>query len=420
MYEQISEALNAIHPALLPTAGVALLLLVGAIVDVIAKSLLVRGARGIARATATRWDDFLIEHRFFARIAHVLPAGVVYVGVSLVPGLPELAATILTNVSAAYAVIALVMAVSALLSTANSIYELRPEAVRRPIKGYVQVAKIVLYCLGAILVVSALINKSPVILLSGFGALTAVLLLVFRDTILSLVASIQLSGNDMVRRGDWIEMPQYNADGDVIDVALHTIRVQNWDKTITTIPTHKLIADSFRNWRGMSESGGRRIKRSITIDMQSVRFLTPDEIEHFRRFALLRDYIDRKREELERYNAALELPVDDEVNLRRLTNLGTFRAYVANYLDHHPSIRKDMTLLVRQLAPAADGIPIELYCFTSTTAWGDYEAIQGDLFDHLLAILDEFGLKAYQQPSGTDLADWMQRFDPATEDAGRA
>lgn len=406
-FASVTATLNSIHPWLLPACGIAVLLLVCLIVDAIAKAVLVRGARSLARRTATRWDDLIIEQKVVRRAAHLLPAGVLYLGAPLVPGLPEVGVTIISNVGAALAAFVLVRALSALLSAVNAIYELRPGAIRRPIKGYIQVGKIALYCLGAILVVSALIDKSPLILLSGFGALTAVLLLVFRDTILSLVASVQLSGNDMVRRGDWIEMPQYNADGDVIDVALHTIRVQNWDKTITTIPTHKLISDSFKNWRGMSESGGRRIKRALTIDMQSVRFLTDAEVDHFRRFLLLRGYIDRKEEELAEYNAGLSAdkgaPVDSAVNTRRLTNIGTFRAYLANYLRHHPEIHQTMTLLVRQLQPQPHGLPIEIYCFTKTTNWNEYERIQSDLFDHLLAILDEFDLKAYQQPSGSDL-----------------
>ena len=403
-YEQLAETLKAIHPWLLPACGIGVLLVAALIVDFIAKGVLVRGVHAMAARTRTRWDDIFIRFRVITRVSHLLPAGVIFLGAPLVPELGESGVTILQNVATAYAVLALILALSALLSSANAIYELNPESVSRPIKGYIQVAKIVLYCLGGILIISALIDKSPLILLSGLGALTAVLLLVFRDTILSLVASIQLSGNDMVRRGDWIEMPQYNADGDVIDVALHTIRVQNWDKTITTIPTHKLITDSFKNWRGMAEAGGRRIKRALTIDMQSVRFLTPQEIARFRRFTLLHDYIDEKVNALEAHNAALSSPVPDEVNQRKLTNLGTFRAYVVNYLKNHPELRADMTQLVRQLQPQPQGVPIEIYCFTRTTNWNEYERIQSDLFDHLLAILHEFELRAYQQPAGADLS----------------
>ena len=253
------------------------------------------------------------------------------------------------------------------------------------------------------MIIAALLDRSPLLLLSGFGAMTAILLLVFRDTILSLVASVQLTAQDMVRVGDWIEMPQFGADGDVIDVQLHTVKVQNWDKTITTIPTHRLISDSFKNWRGMSESGGRRIKRAIHIDLGSVRFQTDEEIEHFRRFALLKGYVGDKLQELRDYNAGLPTEVDDEVNRRRLTNIGTFRAYAFNYLKHHPKINQQMTLIVRQLAPGPEGLPLEIYCFTNTTAWADYEGIQSDIFDHLLAITPEFGLRLFQKPAGHDL-----------------
>ena len=238
--------------------------------------------------------------------------------------------------------------------------------------------------------------------------MTAILLLVFKDTILSLVASVQLSAQDMVRVGDWIEVPQFGADGDVVDVELHTIKVQNWDKTITTIPTHRLISDSFKNWRGMSNSGGRRIKRSLQIDTSSIRFLREAELERFKRFALLQGYIAGKQADLEEYNQALQgeflEEVNTSVNLRRLTNIGTFRAYIYNYLKHHPKIHQNMTLLVRQLPAGPEGLPIELYCFTNTTAWNDYEDIQGDIFDHLLAIVQEFGLQLYQQPAGSDFS----------------
>jgi miniconductance mechanosensitive channel len=238
------------------------------------------------------------------------------------------------------------------------------------------------------------------LLLSGLGAMTAVLMLVFKDTILSLVASVQLTSLDMVRVGDWIEMPSSNADGDIVDIALHTVKVQNWDKTITTIPTHELISTSFKNWRGMSESGGRRIKRCVYIDLNSIRFLNEEELERFKRVALLKDYIAAKEAELARENA--DLTGSANANLRRLTNVGTFRAYVRNYLEHHPKIHSKMTLLVRQLDPGPQGLPLEIYAFTNTTDWSDYEAIQADIFDHLMAIIGEFGLNLYQLPSGED------------------
>lgn len=402
--QAVLATLRAIHPWLLPSVGLALLFLVAMLVDTIVRRRLQAIARLLASQTSASWDNALVEQRVFSRLAHLITAAVVYFGVVLIPDLNDDAVVIVRNVAIAYGILAVVRALSATLSAINVIYERAGNAAERPIKGYLQVTKLVLYCIGAILIVSALIDKSPVILLSGFGAMTAVLLLVFKDTILSLVASVQLSSLDMIRVGDWIEMPQFNADGDVIDIALHTVRVQNWDKTITTIPTHRLISDSFINWRGMQQAGGRRIKRALRLDMRSVRFLSAEEIARFKRFALLKQYIREKQEELADYNASLPDETTADVNMRRLTNLGTLRAYIVNYLRHHPRIHTDMTLLVRQLQPAADGIPIEVYCFTTTTAWAEYEGIQADLFDHLLAILPEFGLEVYQAPSGADLA----------------
>ena len=384
--------------------SVAVLVLVGVLLNLFVKRRVVTMLRGVAERTSQQWDDIVLEHGVLDRLAHAVPALVVYFGVALVPYLGDPLTQIIANVAMAWLALAVTLAFGALLSAGSAIYETWPVARDRPIKGFVQVAQIAVYILGAVFVFSALMDQSPVVLLTGFGAMTAILLLVFRDTILSLVASIQLTTQDMVRVGDWIEMPQYSADGDVVDIALHTIRVQNWDKTITTIPTHKLISESFRNWRGMQDSGGRRIKRSIHIDAGSVRFLTDDEVGRFTKFTLLRDYIRRKREELAAYNAALGAPETANVNLRRLTNLGTFRAYLWNYLQNHPQIHHGMTLLVRQLQAGEKGIPIEIYCFTSTTEWAAYEGIQADIFDHVLAQCGEFGLSVFQSPSGTDVS----------------
>lgn len=381
----------------------AVLVFAGMLLHLLAKRRMVGMLSRLAGRTSQQWDDMILEHGVLDRLVQGVPALVVYFGIAHVPGLGDSLSQIVANVAMAWLALAVTLAAGALLSAGSAIYETWPIARDRPIKGFVQVAQIVVYILGAVFVISALMARSPVVLLTGFGAMTAILLLVFRDTILSLVASIQLTTLDMVRVGDWIEMPQYDADGDVVDIALHTIRVQNWDKTITTIPTHKLISESFRNWRGMQDSGGRRIKRSIHIDASSVRFLSDDEVERFTRFALLRDYIQRKRGELAAYNAALEEPETANVNLRRLTNLGTFRAYLWNYLRNHPQIHHGMTLLVRQLQPGEKGIPIEIYCFTSTTEWAAYEGIQADIFDHVLAQCGEFGLSVFQAPSGTDV-----------------
>ena len=400
--DPIAQPLS-VHPWLTTLAAASALVAGAWLVDWLTRHVLLRLIRRLVQATPTQWDDALLARGVISRLAHVAPALVVYFGVLAIPDLPEALALVVRNVAAAYIVLTLAQAISALLSGIDDIYRSRdPERARsRPIKGYIQLLKLVLFVVAAILIVATLIERSPLLLLSGFGAMAAVLLLVFRDTILSLVASVQLSSYDMVRVGDWIEMPKYGADGDVIDVALHTVKVQNWDRTITTIPTHALIAESFQNWRGMSESGGRRIKRALYLDQASIRYLDQDEREALERFVLLRPYLARKRGELAEWNRQRQ--GEAPVNLRRLTNVGSFRAYAEAYLRAHPRIHQGMTLLVRHLPPGPQGLPIEIYCFTNTTAWGEYEGIQSDIFDHLLAIVPEFGLRVFQAPSGEDL-----------------
>jgi len=398
------EQLATIHPLLPPAVGLAALLAAAAVINLIAKHIVVRVVRAFARRSSTTWDDALVTHNVFGRLVQVVPALIVFVGIPLVPGLPEGGVQLIRNVSMGYMVLMLTLSLTAMLSAANAIYETTPVAKERPLKGFVQLVQIVIWVFGGVMIISAVLDRSPLLLLSGLGAMTAILLLVFKDTILSLVASVQLTAQDMVRVGDWIEMPQFGADGDVVDVQLHTVKVQNWDKTITTIPTHRLITDSFKNWRGMSESGTRRIKRSIYIDVSTIRMQTDDEVDHFTRFALLKDYIKNKEQELTDYNAGLTTEVDAEVNRRRLTNIGTFRAYAYNYLKNHPKIHQGATLIVRQLGPGPEGLPLEIYCFTNTTQWAAYEDIQSDIFDHLLAVVPEFGLRLYQKPAGSDLA----------------
>ncbi len=396
------DKLYQIHPALPGIAGSIGLLLVALLADLVTKRIILRTVRGVASRTRGTWDDELIRFKVVGRLVQIIPALVVFSGITLVPGIAEAVVTLVRNVAMAFMVLMLTLAIVGVLSAANAIYSRTAVARTRPIKGFVQLVQIAIWIVGALMIISAVLDRSPVLLLSGLGAMTAILLLIFKDTILSLVASVQLTAQDMVRVGDWIEVPQFGADGDVIDVQLHTITVQNWDKTITTIPTHRLISDSFKNWRGMSQSGGRRIKRALHFDVSSVRFMSDDEVERFKRFNLLKDYIDDKFAALADYNRNVE--VDADVNRRRLTNIGTFRAYVWNYLRNHPSIREDMTLLVRQLPSGPQGLPLEIYCFTNTTAWADYEGIQADIFDHLIAIVPDFGLKLFQQPAGSDLS----------------
>ena len=297
---------------------------------------------------------------------------------------------------------ALVLLAGAVITAFQDIYSELESCRELPIKSYAQIVKIILYVLGGLATIAVLTGKSPWVLLSGIGALMAVIVLVFRDTILSLVASVNIASNRLVKVGDWIEAPAFDADGDVIDIALHTIKVQNWDKTITTIPTHKLVDNSFKNWQGMQESGGRRIKRAIHVDMNSIRFCDEETLKRFGRFQLIRDYVSHRQGEVDEANRAQNIDTTQIVNGRRLTNVGTFRAYIAAYLRQHPKIHQDMTFLIRQLPPGENGLPIEVYVFTNDTVWANYEAIQADIFDHLLAVMPAFDLRVFQNPTGSD------------------
>ena len=398
--------------------GVGILAAAAIVADRIASGLMQRAFGGVAARTRSSWDDRIADRGVVRRLAHVVPALVAYLGIGPALGVTAAGAeanpgellalvwTVARRVAAAYIAFAVARAFAAFLDAVNDIYkESYAEAKSRPIKGYLQVVSLVAWLAAIVVIVSVLAGRSPVVFLSGLGALAAVLTLVFRDTILSLVASVQIASNDMIRIGDWLSVPQAGSDGEVVDIALHTVKVQNWDKTISTIPTSKFITESFKNWRGMSESGGRRIKRSLRLDMNSVRFLQDDEIGELGRRELLHDYMRAARDGIARYNAAKEAGNPGVIpEIRRLTNLGTFRVYVQRYLAAHPRTHKEMTLLVRQLAPGPEGVPIEVYCFSNDTAWANYEGFQADIFDHLIAILPEFGLKAYQSPAGSDFA----------------
>lgn len=402
-YLELMEAFDHYPPELRALIGVVLIALLAWVANWMVKKVLLRLLSRVLRMLPVAEGQTAFDDKVVRRLSNVVPALIVHNGIALLPDVPPTAVTVVQNVASAFMVLTVALAVGALLSWLNALYERRPGAHLKPIKGYIQVVKIVLYAVAAILMVAALIDRSPLILLSGLGAMAAVLMLVFQDTLLSLVASVQISSNDIVRVGDWVEMPQLNADGDVIDIALHTVKVQNWDKTITTIPTKRFITDPFKNWRGMKEAGGRRIKRSLLLDQQSVRFLSDDERRGLARFAVLEDYLGEKQREIDDWNRQLEARGKAPVNQRRVTNIGCFRAYVERFLRAHPGIHRDMTLLVRQLAPTPDGLPLEIYCFTRTTVWAEYEGIQSDIFDHLLAILPEFGLRVSQHPIGVDL-----------------
>jgi miniconductance mechanosensitive channel len=405
---QMIEQLARYHPLLPDITAVSILLLAAYLGYFFASRLLLVVVRWRGKRSVSAWYSALINNRVGEKLAQLLPVAIILVGADFLPGINEQVEHHVLNLTSAYLFVVATLTIVAMLNAVNDIYESKAEARQRPIKGFIQLVQLVVMILGGLLFIAAVLDRSPVLLLSGFGAMTAVLFLIFKDTVLSLVASVQLTAQDMVRVGDWIEMPQLGADGDVVDVALHTVKVQNWDKTITSIPTHRLISDSFKNWRGMSASGGRRIKRALYLDAASVHFLTADEVERCKRFLLLEEYLDGKEGELAEYNrelaGATTVERDAAVNMRRLTNIGTFRAYAYRYLRQHPKIRQNMTLMVRHLSPGPEGIPIEVYCFAATTAWKEYEDIQADIFDHLMAIVPEFGLRLFQQPAGTEFS----------------
>ncbi|AIZ32130.1 mechanosensitive ion channel family protein [Pseudomonas parafulva] len=391
------------HPLLHAALGLGVLLLISLVLGRIARFLVLHASRLLARQPALRWVEDLRHNKVLQRLAQTTPSLVMQFGLRLVPELSDTAQHFLGNLALAFTLLFLSMALSCLLDALLDIYARTEHARTRSIKGYVQLAKMVLWVFSAIVIVATLIDRSPLLLLSGLGAMSAVLLLVYKDTLLSFVASVQLTSNDMLHVGDWIEMPQVGADGDVIDITLHTVKVQNFDKTIVSIPTWRLMSESFRNYRGMQQSGGRRIKRSLFIDATGVRFLTVQEEQRLSGVRLLGDYLATKRKELHDWNEAQGLVEELAANRRKLTNIGTFRAFALAYLKNHPDVHPNMTCMVRQMQTSAEGVPLEVYCFTRTTAWADYERIQGDIFDYLLAVLPEFGLSVYQQPSGSDM-----------------
>ena len=363
--------------------------------------------RKMAARTRTQWDDRLVERRVFDRLAWLVPAVIVYLAAPVFaePFISGLAVDeALMKLTTAWMVLVVIGALSGMLNAVADIYDTLDRKKANPISGFIGGFKLVLWVVGMILVIAAITGRDPSGLVAGIGALTAVLMLVFKDSILGLVASIQIFVNDLVRVGDWIEMPVHGVDGDVISVTLTTIKVQNWDRTISTVPSYCVISESFRNWRGMQESDGRRLKRSIAIDVNSVQFCSREQIERFRRVSLLRDYIAAKQVEVEAYNKEYGVDTSELINGRRLTNLGTFRAYLVEYLRRHPGINEDMTLMVRQLPPSAEGLPIEIYVFSLDKQWENYEALQADIFDHVLSVVGEFDLRVFQGPTGLVMA----------------
>ncbi len=355
----------------------------------------------IVKRTRSNWDDALLEHKVFYRIAYLVPA---YVAYKLIPhalhDYPDLVSFLLLALRI-YSLIIVMKVATAILDAILSIYNTYDRSQSKPIKGYLQIGKILVYIFITIWIISTLIGQNPLILIGGLGAFSAVLMLVFKDTILGLVGGVQLSANDMLRPGDWITMQKYDADGSVIDITLTTIKIQNWDKTISTIPAYSLFTESFKNWRGMEESGGRRIKRSINIDMNTIRFCTREMLEKYKKIQYINEYVESKQIEIEHYNQERDFDTGVMVNGRRQTNIGVFRAYLSAYLMNNPDVHKEMTFLVRHLQPTEKGLPIEIYVFSKVQAWADYEAIQADIFDHILAIIPEFDLRVFQYPTET-------------------
>lgn len=395
----------AVVELLITLGQVVLVMLFAVLADVVAKRVVVRGLEGFFGRTKTVWDDIIVKRRLLHRLSHLAPALVVYLLALPVLDGYEIGIIVVRRTSLIYMVLVIVLALDSLLNAMVDILLSSEVSRDLPVKSVIQVLKLISYGIAAIAVVSLIIGQSPSLLLGSLGAMTAILMLVFKDLILGLVAGIQLSANRMLARGDWIEMPKYGADGDVLEVALTTVKVQNWDKTITTIPTYALITESFKNWRGMSESGGRRIKRSINIDISSVRFCDQEMLDRFSTIRYITEYVEEKRQEIMSWNSERKVDALDLINGRHLTNVGTFRAYVIAYLRNHPMIHQDMTFLVRQLEPVEHGLPLEVYVFSRDQEWSNYEAIQADIFDHILAIAPVFDLRIYQNLSGGDLRD---------------
>lgn len=388
---------------LITYSAIILLVLVLALLATLAtRRILIRFIHHVVRGNRMRWDDALVNNHFFHRLSWFVPVVIFHLAQDLLLPPDSQGAAILRRLIVSGFVLVGVGSINGLLNSVNDIYRSLHGRTGKTIRGYIDATKIVVYVLGFIFLIAVLTDRSPWGLLSVMGGLTAVTMLVFRDSILGFIASIQLTGTDMIRVGDWIEMGSYDADGDVIEISIHSVRVRNWDKTITTIPTYALISKSFKNWRGMSESGGRRIKRSLHLDMTSIRFLSDEELDKLAKVQLLTDYIRARQQEIEQYNQEHGVDPSMIINGRRQTNAGIFRAYVIAYLKQNPKLHKNMTFLVRQLKPGPDGLPIQIYVFSNDQIWARYEAIQADIFDHLIAALPQFDLRVFQQPSGYD------------------
>ncbi len=404
---------------------IVLIVIVALLAHFLTRQILLRIVTRIAKRTKTEWDDILVKNKVFRGLSHLVPAFILFYTADfslpeIMPDLDDptqagLIATLSANhyfeltgfllkIARVYFTLILVFVANSVLNAGTEIYNTTEYSHHRPIRGYVQLLKILVYFMAAIMIIAALLNRNPTFLLTWLGTMAAVLLLVFKDTILGFVASIQLSANNMVKIGDWIEMKSHGADGTVLDITLNTVKIQNWDKTISTIPTYALVSESFNNWKGMEESGGRRIKRSVAIDTNSIKFCDSQMLNRFEKFELIRDYVIQKEKELSEYNKNKNLTEGDYISGRHQTNVGIFRKYLEVYLHQHPNVHNSMTFLVRQLQPMGKGLPIEIYVFSNDQEWANYEAIQSDIFDHIFAVVPEFELRVFQEPTGADIA----------------
>ncbi len=376
-----------------------ILLFVAIIGFYISKKIILPQIHKFFKRTKTIWDDLLTQHKVLGRIMLLIPAMIIQYGLPLVPDFYNF----LSKTIHLYVYVVIILIINSLLDSAVAIYNTRPIAYKWPLKGWGQLLKMFVTIFGGIFVIALILDKSPWGLVSSIGAMTAILLLIFKDTLLSFVASLQIASYNLIRVGDWIEMPAFGVDGDVVDISLHTVRVQNFDKTIVSVPTHKFLDVSFKNWRGMYKTDGRRIKRSVLIDQSSITFLNQTMLENLANVDLLKDYLDKKQKEIAKDHQLQQHSPDSPLNGRRLTNLGTFRAYIREYLKRHPHVRQDLTLIVRHLQPeASKGLPLEIYCFADDTRWDTYEGIQADIFDHVLAAMPFFGLRTYQRNALVD------------------
>ncbi len=396
----VNETFAQLFKVGISLASIALLALIA---DYITRKIILVFVARVAKKTETEWDDILLERKFFHKLAHFAPAIVVYstINIALYDYSPKLT-IFFYDLTKIYLVFVSLLVVNAFLNAAHDIYQTLPSAKSRPIKGYLQVVKIIIYFLGGIVIIAILINKNPASLLVGLGASAAILMFVFKDTLMGLVASIQLSANNIVKPGDWIEMPSRKIDGTVTEISLYTVKVQNYDRTINTIPTYALISESFQNWQGMIDSDGRLIKRSLLIDMKSIKFSTQQQLEKFRKIKFLTEYIDSKTKNIEK-NSSENKP-DNQITAieQRLTNFGIFRKYIEQFLRNNPNINQNATIVVRHRQPSENGMPLEIYCFTKEKAMANYEEVQSEIFEHILSVMPEFELKVFQRPTGDD------------------